>query len=277
MQLPSKLQAFLIETGDIARFTTRYFLQGTKPRYEFKELVRQCYITEGLMGNKVINILPQKGTAPLLQPGDILPTPKTVSTDEMLQTLAITNNNIADISADLKASIRRINNSAALWTILGDRGLARNLQTSLHNISQASANANGMTRDLRGIISDAKDGKGSIGSLLRDTAFASGLAQAVETIRAAGDKADQLAGTLDQTVNDIHRQVSGGKGAVHTLLNDTILAANLNASMDNIRQGTAAFDQDMEALKHNFLLRGYFRKQAIQQTQTLAKTTNTTP
>jgi phospholipid/cholesterol/gamma-HCH transport system substrate-binding protein len=31
--------------------------------------------------------------------------------------------------------------------------------------------------------------------------------------------------------------------------------------MSNIEAGTAAFNQDMEALKHNFLIRGYFRKQ----------------
>ncbi len=44
MQLPVKLQQFLDETGDIARFTGRYFVQGGKPRYEFRELIRQCYL-----------------------------------------------------------------------------------------------------------------------------------------------------------------------------------------------------------------------------------------
>ena len=44
MALPTKLQAFLNEAGDIARFTSRYFLQGSRPRYEFRELIRQCYI-----------------------------------------------------------------------------------------------------------------------------------------------------------------------------------------------------------------------------------------
>src|SRR6185312_690168 len=38
-----KFQAFLNETGDIARFTARLFLQGTRPRFEFRELLRQCY------------------------------------------------------------------------------------------------------------------------------------------------------------------------------------------------------------------------------------------
>ncbi len=44
MQLPSKLQAFLDETGAITRFTSRYFGQAIRPRYEFRELIRQCYI-----------------------------------------------------------------------------------------------------------------------------------------------------------------------------------------------------------------------------------------
>lgn len=43
MPLPSNIRAFLDETGDLARFAGRYFLQGTRPRYEFRELLRQCY------------------------------------------------------------------------------------------------------------------------------------------------------------------------------------------------------------------------------------------
>jgi phospholipid/cholesterol/gamma-HCH transport system permease protein len=35
---------FLAEAGDIAHFTGRFFQQWYKPRYEFSELVRQCYI-----------------------------------------------------------------------------------------------------------------------------------------------------------------------------------------------------------------------------------------
>lgn len=44
MPLPPKVQAFLDETGDIARFAGSYFLQGVKPRFEFRELLRQCYV-----------------------------------------------------------------------------------------------------------------------------------------------------------------------------------------------------------------------------------------
>jgi len=44
MGLPQTWQRFLSETGDLSRFTGRFFSQGFKPRYEFTEFFRQCYI-----------------------------------------------------------------------------------------------------------------------------------------------------------------------------------------------------------------------------------------
>jgi phospholipid/cholesterol/gamma-HCH transport system substrate-binding protein len=32
--------------------------------------------------------------------------------------------------------------------------------------------------------------------------------------------------------------------------------------MENLQSGTQKFDEDMEALQHNFLFRGFFRKKA---------------
>ncbi len=37
------IKVFLTEIGDIARFTGRFFVEAFTPRYEFSELLRQCY------------------------------------------------------------------------------------------------------------------------------------------------------------------------------------------------------------------------------------------
>ncbi len=221
--------------------------------------------TEGLIGNKIINIVPAKETAPVAEQGDLLSTQKNINTDEMLQTLDKTNNNIADISEDLKSTIRRINNSTALWGILNEKSLAANMKASLNNISQASANANDMVSDLRVIISNVKNGKGSAGALLKDTSLSHNLGEAVENIRTAGEKMNGVVATLNETVQDIHREINNGKGTVNALLKDPGLVAKLNASLDNAQKGTDGFNQNMEALKHNFLFRGYFRKLEKQQ------------
>jgi phospholipid/cholesterol/gamma-HCH transport system substrate-binding protein len=44
--------------------------------------------------------------------------------------------------------------------------------------------------------------------------------------------------------------------------------------MENIKKGTDGFNQNMEALKHNFLLRGYFKsleKQKQKKADTIRK------
>jgi phospholipid/cholesterol/gamma-HCH transport system permease protein len=43
MSIAENIRIFLSETGEIARFTARFFREGFKPRYEFRELLRQCY------------------------------------------------------------------------------------------------------------------------------------------------------------------------------------------------------------------------------------------
>lgn len=44
MQLAPTIKLFLNEAGDISRFTARFFKQWVRPRYEFSELLRQCFV-----------------------------------------------------------------------------------------------------------------------------------------------------------------------------------------------------------------------------------------
>lgn len=44
MALSKTWRQFFDETGDMSRFTGRFFVQGFRPRYEFSEFIRQCFI-----------------------------------------------------------------------------------------------------------------------------------------------------------------------------------------------------------------------------------------
>jgi phospholipid/cholesterol/gamma-HCH transport system permease protein len=44
MNLPPKTTLFLQETGEMARFTARFFSQGLRPRFEMREFIQQCFI-----------------------------------------------------------------------------------------------------------------------------------------------------------------------------------------------------------------------------------------
>ena len=60
----------------------------------------------------------------------------------------------------------------------------------------------------------------------------------------------------------IATQINTGKGSIGTLLYSDQVAKNLEGSVNNLKQGTAGFSQNMTALKHNFLLKGYYKKKA---------------
>ena len=67
---------------------------------------------------------------------------------------------------------RQINSSTALWELLNDETLPREIRQSAVNLRLTTSRAGMMADDLHTIIADMKAGKGSVGMLLKDTAFA---------------------------------------------------------------------------------------------------------
>lgn len=215
--------------------------------------------TEGLMGNKIVQIVPVSGIAPLVADGDLLNTQKGIVVADMLQTISRTNDNISHISEMLKASVLRINNSELL-DVLQDKATAEKLNSMLTNIHQATINVNQVTGGVLALVNQTKQGKGAAGMVLTDTAFASGLNNVVLKLNSTSTQTDALIAELGQLVETLRSDVSKGPGLLHALLKDTVMVNNLRASLINIEKGTDGFNQNMEALKHNFLLRGYFKK-----------------
>jgi phospholipid/cholesterol/gamma-HCH transport system substrate-binding protein len=227
--------------------------------------------TEGFIGNKIVSIIPGNGHAEPVEDGDMLTSKKIISTDDMLETLSVSNKNISVISEELKSTIQRLNNSKALWQLLNDNALPANLRKAAININLATVKANNTVNDLHDMIADVKEGKGSLGKVLTDTSFALQLSDALEKLKRVGDNATRLSDEINTVVTGIKDDVNNGKGPVNALLKDSAIVIKLNNSLYNIEQGTAAFNENMEALKHNFLFRGYFRKQEKQKEKNTQK------
>ena len=216
--------------------------------------------TDGFVGNKVVNIVAGKTPAEPASNGDLLVTKKPIDTDEMLRTLRRSNEDIAIITHNLRQTIQKINNSSALWKLLNDENIPENLKGSVINIRTASEKANRTVGVIEELITNVKNGEGSLGSLLADTTFTYNLNEAVKKIRKVGDDADSLSTQLSSLIRGVNDDVVKGHGAANALLKDSMIVIKLNNALDNIQKGTDGFNQNMEALKHNFLLRGYFKK-----------------
>lgn len=227
--------------------------------------------TDGLVGNKVVNILPSKVAAPLAIEGDILIAKKAVNPDDMLHTLYTTNNDIAVIAANLKMTVQRINNSTALWTLLSDPYIPNDLKMSVANIRGATNKAANIVHNLDEMVVDVKNGKGFLGSIMTDDTLAKNWVKAIVKIKSVGEQADSLAREIRGLVSDFKQGVNNNKGPLNLLLRDSLISLKLNGSLDNIHKGTEGFNQNMEAVKHSFLLRGYFNKLKKKKLETADK------
>jgi phospholipid/cholesterol/gamma-HCH transport system substrate-binding protein len=238
---------------------------------EMKPFIRRNAVasigTDGLVGNRVINITPGREAAPLITEGDFITGRKALDTDEMLRVLSNTNNDVSVIARHLKETIEQVNKSTGLWRALNDETLPVHLKHSGENLQLATERAAAMAKDLQTLVRDIKQGKGSIGTLLTDTALAVNLNQAIQSIQMVGMHAKELTESIDSAVSDVHKEINNGKGTINTLLNDSTLVMKLHSSMNNIEKGTELFYQNMEALRHNFLLKGYFKKMEKQAEQ----------
>lgn len=216
--------------------------------------------TDGFVGNKVVNIVPGKTVSEPAAEQEILQSKRPLDTDEMLRTLSRTNEDIAVIASELKLTMHRLNTSSPMWEILNDKEVPVSIRRSAMNVQAATARANKLVSDLETLITDVQEGKGSVGILLKDTVFANRLNLAAGKIASAAAQSDSLTGMIRKDLDAINAEIVSGKGTLNLLLKDSVSANQLRSTLNNIQQGTDGFNQNMEALKHNFLFRGYFRK-----------------
>jgi phospholipid/cholesterol/gamma-HCH transport system substrate-binding protein len=76
------------------------------------------------------------------------------------------------------------------------------------------------------------------------------------SLQVTAGNAEVISGQLAE----IMIKVNGGNGTLGRLIQDTTIANNLSQTMINIKSSSKGLDENMEAAKHNFLLKGYFNK-----------------
>ena len=224
---------------------------------EMEQIIRKDAITaigtDGLVGNKVVNIVPGNLNASIAKNGDLLKSKKPIDTEKILNTLSTTNNDVSIIVSGLKTTVERINNSSAIWDLLNDDQLPNDIKKSAKNIQLATFKAAEISNELQMIVNDLRNGNGSLGILLNDTVLVSNLNKSSYNL-------NMVSLQLHKIVSDLQKDINSGKGPVNILLKDSLMAKKINISLDNIQMGTDGFNQSMDALKNSFLLRGYFKR-----------------
>jgi phospholipid/cholesterol/gamma-HCH transport system substrate-binding protein len=214
--------------------------------------------SDGLVGSVIINIIPGKGESLPVQPGDVIKSNNRIRTDDMLSTLNVTNENAAQLTADLLKITNDINNGkGTIGVLLRDSAMANDLKATIHNLKitseKTSKTMDNLNRQIAGL-----DNKDNVIGVLKDTVVGNKIRHIVTNLDSSSQEITKVVANLNTTISN----AKDGKGAINYLSNNPKLVKQIDSTMININQASQKLNENLEALKSNFLFRAYFKKQA---------------
>jgi phospholipid/cholesterol/gamma-HCH transport system substrate-binding protein len=203
--------------------------------------------TDGLIGNKIIEIYGGSFSALEIEAGDTLANETMLSTDQIMSTLQENNLNI------LKVTTKLASGDGTIGKLLDSDSVYKNIAAATRSLQRASANAEQLMVSLSGFTKKLNQKGTLVNDLVTDTVMVKSLRTSVLTLRSITDTATVF-------MNNIKEISANPKGPLAILLKDEEAGADLKSTLHNLNSGSAKLDEDLEAIQHNFLLRKYFRK-----------------
>ena len=215
--------------------------------------------SDGLIGNKIIVIDGGSPQAPIVQDGDALQAEKLTSMDDMIKTLQVNNQNLLAITTDFKVLSHRIlEGKGTVGALLADTVMGMQLKNSMRNLQAATTSAAHLATELDKFSNKMNTKGGFADKLLTDTTAFNRIKLAASQLQQAASNASVLTNNLNKASN----KLNSTDNALGVLLNDPKGAVQVQTTLDNLQQSSVKLNDDLEAVQHNFLLKGFFNKKA---------------
>ena len=261
--------------------------------------------TEGVMGNKVVNITPGTSTKPVVEEGATLGTIEAVKMDEILDELKKSSVNTTVVTQNLAEITSKINQGEGIFGKLftdtsftnnldqisrNTANLTRNVSTITSKINheegvvgkllsdttlakefdQAGNNLLESTRNLKGFTQKINRGEGMFGKMFTDTAFTRNLDETARNLTYTTKQARAISENLAR----ITRHIESGKGGMNKLLVDSTFADSLDGTLKNINKTARELDQAAETVRKNWFIRTFSTKKQPPEQQQIDTTKN---
>lgn len=262
----------LVPEGPSAKFRVKFRVVE-----KFLTIIRTDSVasiaTDGLLGNKFLLI--DIGTTGPAPPDWNLPSREPFEIGDLLTKIRETVTGIDETFGDVKGDIAEATQTVADSA----RHVDQIIVAAQGPIEKASAAANRISDDLSTMVARVKAGEGSLGKLVNDNTIYNNLSSSSKEV-------EKLLGNLRQTSTDIKDLVSRFKsGDVPEEFEKTIknvsdaserlklmiasfqpaagggegMAGDLRATLTGARQAMGDLAENLEAMKHGFFFRGFFK------------------
>ncbi len=123
------------------------------------------------------------------------------------------------------------------------------MEDVMGSVKSSVDNVGIITNQLAEFSYKMNNGNGALSKLISDEEFSGSLKSTLLNLQTSSNEFAKF------TYN-----MNNGKGTLAKLMNDDKFGKSLDSTMANLQAGTKGLSENMEAAKHNFLLKGFFNK-----------------
>ncbi|MBI2833058.1 MAG: MCE family protein [Acidobacteria bacterium] len=202
--------------------------------------------TDGLVGNKVVQVGAGTERAPRAPNGSTIPSKEPFELADLIrqmsETVSLANKAIVQLQADIETVFGQVDT-----TVEEANQLIRDVGTG---VTAITAHASRVAADSRAIVEGLRAGKGTIGKLLTDD-------QLYRDVASIAKQAEEAVTNAKQASEEARKALAGLRDRSGPVQG---VAADLRQTLSQTREVVADMAENTEALKHNFFFKGFFNR-----------------
>ncbi len=200
--------------------------------------------SEGVMGSKVITILPGTPGAETIEENDVLASVTMISMEGFVNEASTLLTKVQSVTQQFVEISQKINEGK------GDIGILLNEDRITTEISGVSQEMQGLANQLNNIFYKINQGDGDVAQLINEDNLTTQLNNIFVQLDTVTQKARQLSENLGKTTETINK----GPGTVHKLLYDSTFASSLDVTLKKVNTGLEEITTTAESIDNSWII-----------------------
>jgi phospholipid/cholesterol/gamma-HCH transport system substrate-binding protein len=244
------MQAGEVETIQVPSGPTGRFRVRMRIRNDLRPLIREDSVAsiqnDGLVGNKFVQVETGTEQAPMVAEHGTIQSREPLDLADVMQKLIDTvdtvNTTILDVKVELDEALNSVSSTARTA-----QAVVEEVGRDAEVIMQAGAR---VSSDLETIVAGIREGKGTVGQLINDDALY--------------ERAKSIAAEAERVMTNVRQATEEARHAVTDFRSEggpvKGLAGDMQRTLASARDAMNDLAEATEALKRNFLFRGFFNR-----------------
>lgn len=199
--------------------------------------------SDGLMGDKVVTISPGTASNKIVSNQSTIGSAKAIELEDLMKGLQKSVDHAEIITLQLSEFSLKINKGkGALNKVLTDEEFAKSIDVMLQNLKLSSDEFLVFTKNMN-------DKNGTLSQVMTNPKY-------IKTFEKTLDNLENSSTEFEKFT----KKINSDKGILSKIVGNERLAISFDSSLTNLEKASKKVLEIEEAAKHNFLLRGYFKK-----------------